>query len=362
MNIAIIGTAGLPANYGGFETLAENMVNELGDDFRFTVYCSSVNYTDKPNKYKNSNLIYIPLKANGVYSIPYDIASMIHALKASDVMLILGVSGCIFLPFVKLFSRKRVIVHIDGLEWKRDKWSSTGCWFLKKSEALAVKYAHTVIADNAVIQQYIKDEYRKGSVCIEYGGDHVIPEDAETQKRELSVCSGKEYAIKVCRIEPENNVHMVLEAFSKVGNLSLVIVGNWSYSEYGIELRKKYGNRPNIKLMDPVYDRNKLFQLRSSASLYIHGHSAGGTNPSLVEAMYLGLPVIAFDVQYNRETTKNKAEYFKNEECLVEILGRVDKLDLSLLRREMRGIAKKYYTWKIIAELYAQLFRNVEIE
>ena len=358
MNIAIIGTAGLPANYGGFETLAENLVNELDNEFGFTVYCSSVNSTDRPLTYRNSSLVYIPLRANGAHSIPYDIASMVHALRSSDVMLILGVSGCLFLPFVRLFSRKRIIAHIDGMEWRREKWGRKRRWFLKISEAMAVKYAHTVIADNLAIQKYIKDEYQKDSTCIEYGGDHVIRDDAETQRTDLSLFSGKEYAIKVCRIEPENNVHIVLEAFSRTGHLALIVVGNWSYSKYGINLRNKYGSCPNIKLMDPIYDKQKLFQLRSNASLYIHGHSAGGTNPSLVEAMYLGLPVIAFDVQYNRETTHNKAVYFKNEGHLIEILGGIDRLDLPILRGDMRDIAEKYYTWSRIAGLYAQLFRN----
>ena len=364
LTIAIIGTAGLPANYGGFETLAENLVEELGSDFLFTVYCSSVNRSDRPKKYKNANLVYIPFKANGVSSIPYDMVSMIHALRSSDVMLILGVSGCFLLPVVKLFSRGKIIVHIDGLEWQRAKWRRAVRWFLRASESLAVKYAHIVIADNIALQKYIKNRYQADSVCIEYGGDQAVPNETERlklanseyQEIRSSRFSGGAYAIKICRIEPENNVHLVLEVFSKASNLSLIVVGNWSYSAYGNSLRTKYGNNLNIMLMDPIYDKGKLFSLRSNASLYVHGHSAGGTNPSLVEAMYLGLPIVAFDVQYNRETTKNKALYFSDEEHLAEVVDGQDKLDLAALRISMRNIAKKYYTWKRISRLYAKQF------
>jgi glycosyltransferase involved in cell wall biosynthesis len=116
------------------------------------------------------------------------------------------------------------------------------------------------------------------------------------------------YACKVCRIEPENNVHVVLDAFSKLPRHTLVFIGNWNNSEYGRALREKYKDNTNMHLLDPIYDQRTLDVIRGNCFLYIHGHSAGGTNPSLVEAMYLGLPVIAFDVSYNRTTTDNSSK------------------------------------------------------
>ena len=118
--------------------------------------------------------------------------------------------------------------------------------------------------------------------------------------------------LRVCRIEPENNVHVVLKAFAQLPEKTFVMVGNWNNSEYGKSMKADYGNYSNIHLLDPIYDQVKLDKLRSNCLVYIHGHSAGGTNPSLVEAMYLGRPVIAFDVSYNCVTTENKALYFKN--------------------------------------------------
>ena len=358
MKIAVIGTVGLPANYGGFETLVENLVQHLGLRYQFTVYCSSINRADRPKKCGNADLVYIPLQANGAQSIPYDIISIFKAIVSSDVLLVLGVSGCICLPFVKTITKKKIIVHIDGLEWKRAKWGALAKSFLKISEHIAIKYADIIIADNFAIQEYIKEEYQKKSELIAYGGDHVVPAKLEQEPKWQYSFAPKSYAFKVCRIEPENNVHMVLEAFSINKKIPLVVVGNWANSEYGRLLREKYTGDDNIQLLDPIYDQSKLYILRSNALLYVHGHSAGGTNPSLVEAMFLGLPIISFEINYNKETTHNNAIYFDSVEKLGEVLKGVDNLDLSILGEKMKVLALKYYTWNNIADKYASLFER----
>ncbi len=143
--IAIIGTAGIPANYGGFETLAEYLTQQLGGALDLTVFCSSKNYPKKQVSHNNARLLYIPLNGNGIQSIFYDIFSMLRALFFADTFLILGVSGCIALPFIRFICRKHIVVNIDGLEWKRDKWSSFAKWFLKFSEKMAVKFSDEVI-------------------------------------------------------------------------------------------------------------------------------------------------------------------------------------------------------------------------
>jgi len=356
IKIAVIGTVGLPANYGGFETLVENLVNYLGKQFQFTVYCSFKKGLERPKKISNAELVYIPLQANGIQSIPYDIISMFHAIFKADVLLVLGVSGCVCLPLVKMIFGKNIIVHIDGLEWKREKWGGMAKWFLKKSEHIAIQYADKIIADNAAIQEYIAKEYQKESVLIAYGGDHVLPVKKDQNLAWEYPFTYKSYAFKVCRIEPENNVHMVLEAFVKNNGMPLVIVGNWANSEYGLVLRKKFGNSKKIYLLDPIYDQRKLYQLRSNARLYVHGHSAGGTNPSLVEAMFLGLPIISFDINYNRETTKNRAIYFSSAETLVKVLSSLESFNLSVLGAKMKAVALNYYTWDIVTKKYAKLF------
>ena len=169
--IGIIGTNGLPARYGGWEMLVQNLCNYLKDDFKIYVYTSSISVDEKPKNINGINLKYIPLKANGFQSIVYDIVSMIDAVRYCDTLLILGISGCIFLPFIKPF-KKKIVINPDGLEWKRNKWNKFIKGFLKYSEKIAIKYSNEIVSDNKIIQEYIKNTYNKESNLIEYGSDH----------------------------------------------------------------------------------------------------------------------------------------------------------------------------------------------
>ena len=353
--IAIIGTVGVPAIYGGFETLVEYLTKYLGKDYDLTVYCSSKSYPNQLTEYNNAKLVYIPLNANGVQSIPYDIFAIFKALFYADVLLILGVSGCIVLPFVKCFSRKKIIVNIDGMEWRRNKWNKFAKWFLKFSEKIAIKYADGVVTDNQVITDYVLSEYGVKSTLIAYGGDHAIAKPLSKKVLSLYAFLKTDYAFTVCRIEPENNIHTILEAIVLQDSLPLVLIGNWQASQYGRDLFNKYAGINHIFLLDPIYDQDILNQLRSNCFVYLHGHSAGGTNPSLVEAMNLGLPILAYDVNYNRETTDNVALYFSDANDLVQLIIRLDKESLLAMGKRMRDIAVERYQWKSIAEQYATL-------
>lgn len=354
--IAIIGTVGLPAQYGGFETLAENITQYLGNEYKLTIYCSSLTYNNKLDTYNGARLVYIPLNANGVQSIFYDLVSLLNAMFYADIFLILGVSGCIGLPLVKLFSRKKIIVNIDGLEWKREKWNIYAKWFLKFSEKMAVKYSDVVISDNRVIQNYVLRSYGIKSELIAYGADHAKKVKSEAPLLQEFPFLKNNYAFSVCRIEPENNLHIIIYAMSQQKNLDLVIVGNWDASQYGIDLKREYADQAHIHLIDPIYEQTKLNQIRSGCFFYIHGHSAGGTNPSLVEAMYLRLPVVAFDVDYNKETTENKALYFNSSNDLLELILNLDEVMLADIAKEMRTISEKRYKWEIVAKQYEALF------
>lgn len=359
--VAIIGTVGLPARYGGFETLTAHLVEELSDVYDFTVYCSSKKYSREERKetWKGSKLKYIPLEANGIQSIFYDSWSILHALRCSDVLLILGVAGAWLLPFVRLFTNKKIIISIDGIEWKRDKWPLAAKLYLWWAENLAVKYSHIDISDNESIQNYTSLRYETISRVIEYGADHTrqnAAPDAEDLKNYPFL--SKQYAVKVCRIEPENNVHTILKVFSESPEHYLAVVGNWENSPYGKELKKKFSDFENICILDPIYDQNTLDIIRGNASLYIHGHSAGGTNPSLVEAMFLGLPVISYGVSYNRTTTGDQAFYFSNEEELKNLLKTVTKKELRNCAVKMKKIAKDKYIWKTVAEKYSRVIEE----
>ncbi len=357
--LAIIGTVGLPARYGGFETLVEELVKYLNKDFDITVYCSGKFYAkeERLETYNGAKLKYIPLEANGFQSIPYDIYSIFHAAFKADILLILGVSGCIVLPFVKFFSKKRVFVNIDGIEWKRDKWGKAIKTFLRYSEILAVEIAEDVITDNEVIRQYLKTTYNYHSNLIEYGGDQATHVTITAAAIEKYPFLESKYIFSVCRIEPENNLHVILEAVTQQTNYPCVIVGNWKNSSYGIALQEKYASK-NIYLLDPIYEPIALNTLRSNCYLYLHGHSAGGTNPSLVEAMNLSLPIAAFDVGYNRETTENKALYFKTADKLLNIINDFDDEQQETYSKSMLSIAKRRYTWKVIASKYGRMMQK----
>ena len=351
--VAIIGIVGLPANYGGFESFTEFFVKQLKGRFDFTVYCSSRAYSKRIDEYEGVHLKYLPLNANGIQSIPYDMWAILDALRYADSLLILGVSGCTLLPLLRLFGcRRRIVVNIDGLEWRRDKWNAAARWFLKYSERCAVEHADAVVGDNKVIADYVAAEYGKPCELIEYGADHQHPQPVTPEAcRKYPFLKGA-YACGVCRIEPENNVALILEAFGEGASLPLVMVGNWNKSEYGRTLRKQYANHPGIHLLDPIYDIAQLNVLRSNCALYLHGHSCGGTNPSLIEAMYLGLPIAAFDVNFNRETTEGRAFYFSDLNSLRVLIARPVPVDSG---RIMREIAERRYTWRRISDLYADL-------
>lgn len=353
----IVGTVGVPGNYGGFETLADNLVRyhhmcELPS--KIVVYCSSNSYPEKRDMYLSAQLKYIPFNANGVESIPYDIISLFSSIfNRSDAILLLGVSGAIALPLVRLFSPALIITNVDGIEWRRQKWKGLIKWFLHFSEKMAVRFSHKVIADNRAIAKYIRRVYGIECHVIAYGGDHAINVDFKSVE-ELKL--PKNYSFSVCRIEPENNVRMIIEAFSRQKEYVLVIVGNWNNSDYGKAIREQYKSCSNLYLLDPIYDLGKLRSLRSHALFYIHGHSAGGTNPSLVEAMHFGRPVLAYDCSFNRSTTENKAMFFRNAEELEYLISTTDVLALEQIGADLLEIARHRYTWEIVASKYFDLF------
>lgn len=355
IQVAIIGSQGVPAHYGGFESLVENILGtNCSRDIHYTVFCSSTLMDSSLPRYKGADLRYVHLNAHGASSIPYDIISIMRALRGFDAILILGVSGCISLPLLKHFTKARIIVNIDGHEYQRNKWSCIAKQFLRLSEAMAVKHADVVVADNRGIQKYVEKVYKRSAVLIPYGGNHVLRNIPMRRQYDMladfNLPPGK-YDLAICRIEPENNCHIILEAYRNTTR-KLAFVGNWGHSEYSQQQYNKFVKHTNIMMLDSIYDIETLYTLRNNARCYIHGHSAGGTNPSLVEAMFFPVPILAFNVIYNRETTFDMAQYFSNSRELELMLERVPEPSSKLLSR-----ARLCYNWRSIARRYEVLFR-----
>lgn len=354
--IAIVGSVGLPANYGGFETFVNYMSQHVSNKFDLTVYCSSKTYKEKINNYNKATLKYIPLRATGIQSIPYDILSILSSSRNSDVILILGASGAIAIPFVSIFTNIKIIFNMAGMEWKRSKWNAIARWFLKFSEKIAVKYSDEVVVDNQGLQDYILAEYGVKNRVIAYGGDQVSKLALTDELLVEYPFLMTPYYCAIARIQPDNNVDIVLAAFAKMPKKNLVFVGNWGGSDYGKALKVKYADSVNIHLLDAIYDLQILDQIRTNSVAYVHGHSSGGTNPSLVEAMHLELPIFSFDVNFNRYTTQNQAEYFANSSELEEKVQCLNPQTMKSQGIKMKAIADDLYTWRRIVGEYEKLF------
>ena len=360
--VAIIGTNGIPAKYGGFETLADYLSKYLSVDYEISVYCSLTPKHKKLKEYNNSTLIYIPLKANGWQSMIYDAVSIFHAYLKSDVLIILGFSGVFAFP-LNIFFKKKIVFNIGGIEWQKVRGAKFAGrlevlvkkWF----EKICVKYSNVIIVDNQVLFDYVKSEYTIDAILAEYGGDHAVSELKSNEFLQKYPSLRKNYDLTVSRAQEDMNIHILIDAYKTFPDRILVVISNWEISEYGKKLKRENHNKhDNIILLDAIYDLNVLNTIRGNCDIYLHTHSLCGTAPSLVEAMSLKLPVVCFDVPSNRATTEEKSYYFKNKESLKEILSNLDKNNITKLGDAMFEIATRRYTWNRIVSLYKNCIEN----
>lgn len=348
MKIAIVGSVGVPARYGGFETLAEQLARRIPPArHHLVIYCQRSAYPDRVGgrAFEGHRRVFLPLRANGASSMLYDMLAMAHAafFARADALLVLGYSGAWFLPLLRLLApRVRVVTNIDGMEWRRDKFGRAARALLRLLEWMAFRFSDEVVADNAALLELARRLYGSSPRLIAYGGDHTVLAPP------VPAPDASGYHLSIARIEPENNCHLVLEA-CRVANVPLVFIGNWAASPYGRALKAQYAGRARLTLMDPVYDLGRLASIRAGSIGYVHGHSVGGTNPSLVEALFHTEVILAFDCAFNRETLAGQGAYFAGVEELVELLGRqgagrIAGAPLAELRRR--------YTWDQVVEAY----------
>lgn len=320
MRIAILGTRGIPNHYGGFEQYAELLATYLvKQGWDVTVYNSS----EHPYKEKEYNGVRIKhiqdpeSKWGTIGQFAYDLGCIKDARKEKyDLVYQLGYTSSAIFNF--LFPKATTIVtNMDGLEWKRTKYSKAVQRFLKYSEKLVVRKSDFLIADSLPIQTYLEDKYNVAPFFSAYTA--TIPKEYDTDTLNCLNILPNGYDLLIARMEPENNIKNIIQGYLQSNvDRTLVIVGRISGS-YGQSLYKKY-NSTKIKFADAIYDKNILDTLRHYAQLYFHGHSVGGTNPSLLEAMACSCNIVAHDNQFNRGVLDEDALYFKDPKSLAAII------------------------------------------
>ena len=356
IKLAIVGTNGVPANYGGLETLTENLTKLLDEKFRITIYCSKNRRSLYPEKFGNAYLIYSRLKANGWQSILYDTWTTVHALIKNDVVVLMG-PGVGMVLLLNILLKKKIVVNHGGLdEWNREKYS----WFERKFLYYSTKFTALLsqvnVADNTILANSLKENFSVNSVVIRYGGDYSYKYTDEIRNKYSKITNLNKYYISVSRAQIDNNIHIVIDAFLTMKE-NVVIISNWSISEYGKNLWTKYANKyENIILLDAIYDKDELGYLRDNAFAYIHSHSRCGTAPSLVEAMWQNKYPICFDVPTNRETTFNDSSYFNNAQDLVDVVKKLDDVCINKFSDKNYAKIASDYTWKKISDEYAKVF------
>lgn len=368
MKIAFVSTRGIPNNYGGFEQFAEYISVGMAQRGHEVVVYSPKFHPYQESTYKGVRIkhIYSPetWMGSSVGSFFYDFASLRDALKKEDFDIIYEAGYTSIIPAYIWFNvkkRKRPIftTNMDGLENKRSKFSPMVRRFLDWEEKMAVKYSHYLIADNMGIHDYYKEKYGKESKFLAYGAD--IHDDFKAEYLEEFGLKSEEYYILIARLEPENNIVMVIEGYlhsKENGRRPLIVVGKTN-TPHGKELVEKYGNERNVEFVGGIYDFKKLDSVRHFSKAYFHGHSVGGTNPSLLEAMAAGCFIFAHDNIFNRAVLKENAFYYLSADKVTEYLNRIDTIaEGSKIQYTARNIEviRNEYSWESLIDKHEKYF------
>jgi glycosyltransferase involved in cell wall biosynthesis len=361
--IAIVGSRGIPGNYGGFETFAERLGMGLVErGHEVAVYCPSSSSSTDERWYLGIRRVVVPaIPMKALEKISSSFFSCVHAACARyDIILFLGVAPALFAWLPRL-TGKKLVMNIDGLEWKRRKWGRFGAGYLKLSERFADAVCHAFVADSHAIQDYIKAEYGREAVFISYGAVPGRYEDEPILAKYALRKGG--YLIQVCRLEPENNTDLVIREYNMVKtDMPLVVVGDAPYADaYKKMLHDMADSR--VRFLGGVYG-HEYDVLRSNAFCYIHAHEVGGTNPSLLEALAAGNGVIVLDVPFNIEVIGEAGLSFSKEPgslraVLENLLAHPDVIHE--LRQKAVHRILKHYTWENVINGYERLFRDIRL-
>lgn len=359
MKIAIMGIRGIPANYGGFETFAEEMAPRLVSlGHEVTVFGRSNNVGYPHPSYKGVRLRVLPTISHKYLDTVFHTLVCVVAsfFTPYDVVLICNSANSLF-SFIPRLTGKKVVVNVDGLEWKRKKWNWLGKAFYRLSEVLATVLPHAIVTDARSIQRYYLKRFGKASTFIPYG----VPEQGvlTTQALERFGLESRRYLLYVSRLEPENNAHLVVEAFERVRtDMRLVVVGDAPYSqEYIRRLRSTHD--PRIIFTGYVFGQGYR-ELQSHAYLYIQATEVGGTHPALLEGMGFGNCVVALDVPEHREVLADAGIFFTARPA-EDLAGKLQYLvdhpeAVEQYRRMVVQRARACYSWDAVTRSYERLF------
>lgn len=365
-SVAIIGSRGIPNRYGGFEKFAEIISTELAKKGNKVYVSCEYTSGQKLYEYKGVSLFYYPIKPpklstfRVIYEFLYDGYSLIWASKNADYVYMLGYSAAILFFIPKLFGKK-LFVNPDGIEWKRNKFNILVRLLLRVSERIAIMWADEFIADSKEIKRYLDDKYHINSTYISYGA--FKSQKVKWTSKKLPSCLkgvniNPSYYLVVARLEPENNIKMIIEGYIKSNTEKpFVIIGNFTNHEYECKVKKIIDNAPEDKKIiftGGIYDLELLDMLRQNCTAYIHGHSVGGTNPSLLEAMISKNLIIAHDNIFNREVCEDSAVYFKDAEQLRAEIEFADNNMKNLLEMKEEAYQRvlNYYSWEYVVHNY----------
>jgi len=360
MKIGILGSRGIPNRYGGFEQFAEYLsVGLVEHGWDVWVYNSHVHPYQK-KQYKRVNLIHCfdaEDKIGSAGQFIYDLNCIRDSRKRDfDIIFQLGyTSSSVWHRFLP--KHAIVVTNMDGLEWKRSKYSSTVRKFLKYAEKLAIKSSHTLVADSEAIAGYLKEEYGVPAEFIPYGAE--IFKHPDIKMLSQQDVQPKAYYLVIARMQPDNHVEVIIKGILKSGtSFPLLLIGNTNNS-HGRYLVKKYGSQ-GIRFLGGVFDNQLLDTLRYFSGVYFHGHSAGGTNPSLLEAMAASALICAHDNPFNRSVLGRNSFYFSNQNDIAQLIrsGKTDTGNPTFISNNLRKIEEKY-NWKNIIKSYDQLFNKL---
>lgn len=359
MKIAILGTRGVPNYYGGFEQFAEFFSVYLAKKGHEVFCYNSHNHPFQEKTFQDVNIIhkYDPENKIGtVGQFIYDLNCILDSRKRNfDIILQLGYTSssiwCSLLP-----QKSIIITNMDGLEWKRTKYSKVVQKVLLFAEKLAVKSSDYLVSDSIGIQNYLKKKYNKQSTYIAYGANQFNNPNEEL----ISEYKVEKYNFNMilARLEPENNIETILDGVVLSNDkTTMLVIGNHE-TRFGNYLKVKFNSVKNIRFMGSLYNFELLDNLRYFSNLYFHGHSVGGTNPSLLEAMASSALIIAHNNEFNRYILKENAFYFSNSSEVKNILSVVKKNDnLQFVQNNFEAIENEF-NWDKINGAYLQLFEK----